>query len=614
MSASLSRRPSFRFVMATATLQGLAVHYLAGAATDATWPYTTTAAWTPLLLIAVFAVPAALLLGEWRRQRAMWIAVAAIALALGAIGLFHGSCVIGPAPNQPVDPQGEGFLLVLGVFALLFHALPFIQVRLATGRWSPDYPRLFAFAWHNTLALALTAAFMAVTWILLRVWAELFDMLGIHFFRVIFFALWPVTAYLLSVTAGASFVLASTAEKMRAALHLQVLALLKWFAVLAVFILVIFSLALAFEGHVLFTTHRHAISATWLLALTLITVYLYNAGYGDGREPQPYPPFIARALRLAAPLLVVVSLVALLGLAVRIDEYGLSVTRVLGVFVGVIATAYAVGYAWAARRAERWMGAIGTANVGVALGFIAVLAAMLSPVLSPYRLVADSMAARIIRNPLHEGKLDESPFIALRFEAGRFGRERLAALKSLREHPKRDVIRAAAAEASVATVRWRPLHAAEREPRVVFYPAESPVDPALRNLLLANPDGWCRYQDTCVRHVLLVDLRGTGHSDAVVLGEGDPLLYRSIDGRWTELGRATTQASDGCVVTRSVAQSLERGDYRVAEPAQRDLVIGAHTFAFPVEEDPRSVRRGPAGCSARDAVTVPELTVTELSP
>ena len=68
----------------------------------------------------------------------------------------------------------------------LFVALPWLQCRIEHGRWRAPYAELFEHAWQNALTLALTLAFVGICWAVLQLWAELFALVKIDFFRDLF--------------------------------------------------------------------------------------------------------------------------------------------------------------------------------------------------------------------------------------------------------------------------------------------------------------------------------------------------------------------------------------------------------------------------------------------
>ena len=194
----------------------------------------------------------------------------------------------------------------------------------------------------------------------------------------------PATA----VAAGIGVQLAGLVENLQGALRRQLLTLFKWLAPLAALIVGLFSIALLMKSGALFVHGRSAIEAGWLLALVIANIYLLNAAYEDGSGEAPYPRLLGTLVRLGVPLLAAIAILATWALGLRIADYGLTVPRVWGLLVALIALSYSLGYAWAAFRPGAWMARMGAVNVCVALGTAAVLAFMLTPVLSPSRLVA----------------------------------------------------------------------------------------------------------------------------------------------------------------------------------------------------------------------------------
>jgi len=94
---------------------------------------------------------------------------------------------------------------------------------------------------------------------------------------------------------------------------------------------------------------------------------------------------------------VIVSLTALCALTMRSSHYGLTVGRVWGLVVAGAALWCSVGYSLAALGKGAWLGGMARVNVLAALTLIVVIAAALTPVLSPYRLAADSQF-RMVRD------------------------------------------------------------------------------------------------------------------------------------------------------------------------------------------------------------------------
>src|SRR6266699_6006600 len=417
---------SFALPVGTGLLQGLMLWWLAGSLEDGTWPATDSVLYPMFLLTAVFLPPTVYLLAPWCRRPWTWLlAVIAAALMLGA-GAHYGLHL------DAVDLSTRyrhyfPFALFLTTFVWLFHAIPFTQVYLADRRGGAIYPLLFLNAWRNALQLALAALFTGVFWILLWVWIELFDMLKIHFPKALFSDDERFSLLVGAIVFAVGFHLAGATDRLLVVLRQQVLALLKWLALVTTAILILFAGALLLRAPALMASHRHVIGATWLLWLAIITVYLYNAGYQDGDTAQPYPRAAGRLLRYATPLLVLVSMMAFYALLVRSNAYGLTPSRVWGILVALVTIAYSLSYAAAAIPANPWMRLVGRANVGIAVFLLAALALMLSPVLAPQRLSAISLANRLSRN---SNAISGSDLMKMRFDLGVYGRTQLEKLNA----------------------------------------------------------------------------------------------------------------------------------------------------------------------------------------
>src|SRR5690606_22148732 len=90
-----------------------------------------------------------------------------------------------PKGRSFFDSQGAFVFFVVGGI-LWLHFLPFLRVRLATGRWRCEYERLFDAACQRAIMLAEAALFTGLFWALLMLWAVLFKMLGYGFFEWLF--------------------------------------------------------------------------------------------------------------------------------------------------------------------------------------------------------------------------------------------------------------------------------------------------------------------------------------------------------------------------------------------------------------------------------------------
>ena len=416
--------PPLAAVLGLALLQGLLLYGLHQAVAQARWPATHAVVLFPLGLLALgLPVSLQLLSRHWRAAR-VWGVHAVFALVLVIIGAYLG--VQGGLPPL-VEPHNATPLLGTAVplVALGFIVLAFVRASLEAGVWRPGYPALFAAAWRTALTLAEAGLFMGLLALLLVLWAALFQTLQIPLFSRLFQQ--PLFGYPAAALAfGVAVHLVGSVERLVDVVLGQVLGLLKWLAPVAGLLVVLFTVALLPRLPGLLVSGDRALNAAWLLWLVMVTVLLINAAYQDGRVAQPYGRVLGAALRALPPLLVIVSGTALYALCVRVGEHGLTVGRYWGLVTAGCALLYAVSYSWAAVRPGPWMRGVSTANPLLALLLAGVLLLSLTPVLSPFRLSAQSQQARV----LNTADIDQqrSALRYLQSETGHYGRDAVQAL------------------------------------------------------------------------------------------------------------------------------------------------------------------------------------------
>jgi hypothetical protein len=544
-------------ILIAAVIQGWSLYGLHVAIKGSHWPATAPGWLLGCYALAVFVPLTAQLLVEHIRQRTSWILIAALGVLFGYFGWHHGSAVVDQTTEYFVA-SGQWFPLgfVLSVLWLLM--LPFMQARLTDGNWRPRYEALFANAWRNKLTLAEAALFTGLFWLLLILWSQLFEMLGIGFFEDLFqepIFIYPVT----SLTFGIALHLIGSVARLTSVVLEQLLNVLKWLAVIAGLILTLFTVALIFKLPGMMASGERAIGASWLLWLVAVTVLLVNAAYRDGSVERPYPRPIALALRCIVPLTIVIALTAVYAMYLRVETFGITVTRVWAMIVAIAACIYAIGYGFAARRSDRWMASIASINVATAVFLIVTLSLALTPVLSPWRIAANSQFKLAQQTPppirMNPRGQDESPLQYLRFGAGRYGIARLEELMVLQDHPLAEQIRMDAKAMRAQTNRW-------------ISPTPSNIQSQLANLRL--PAG--REIDPQLRAAIAEDLRNSGIT--VLVGTDAP----AIGGAFIDLNR--DQQEDFVLVfgvqifayTKSDAASWRRVGQLVSNVPMRDAL------------------------------------------
>jgi hypothetical protein len=580
MPRTAASRGTLVVMLIAALIQGWALYALHRAIDVHEWPATKLGWLLGFYDLAVLGPVTLELLAKHIRRPALWVLGTLIGTAIFYFGWYHGTAIAERGTLRWVS-SGE-FLPVAFVLCVWWlHVLPFVQSRLAAGHWTLDYPRLFAYAWRNVVVLAEGGLFTGLFWLILWLWGSLFHMLGIDFFHDLFeraiFA-YPVT----SVVFGCAILLIGSIDRLVSAVLEQVLNVLKWLAPVAGVLLVLFTLALVGKLPHLIATGSRAIGAAFLLWLAAVVVLLLNAAYRDGTVERPYPKWLEQALRFAVPLSVIIALTAIYALVVRTTHFGLTVERVWGFIVAGAALMYAGGYTVAALRGGPWLQGVARVNVGVALALIAVIAGALSPILSPYRLAADSQY-RLIREGRYRvaslSGIGITPFRYLGFYAGRYGRRRLEQLARLRNAPGSDAIRTLAAQTLAQSNPWGSapvLDAAQLVAHLPVYPAGRTLDSALAKRVVAD---WTHsglpLTDRGVAGVF-ADLNGDGVDEFILLRLGGGPVYQSRSGQWVYVGRAYPVG----VLSSwpELLGEIARGDFAATPPRWKELSVGSHRF------------------------------------
>jgi Domain of unknown function (DUF4153) len=580
---------AFPLILVAAVVQGWCLYGLHLANTEHRWPSTDHAWLYALYAVAVF-VPATLqLLAEYVYSAALWVIAAVMAVALFYFGWHYGSHVDADASMAFAR---DCFPATLALSILWLIVLPFIQIRLATGRWGTEYSSLFTSAWRNKLVLAEAALFTGLFWLLLFLWGSLFHMLKIEFFRELFEK--PVFAYpVTSLAFGCAIHLVGSVDRLTAVVLEQLLNVLKWLATLAGAILLLFTVALMTKLPGLLFTDEKAIGAAWLLWLAAVMVLLLNAAYRDGRVGQPYPGWVAKALRWVVPFMVVVSLTALYALSIRTKFYGLTVERFWALVVAAMALLYSIGYSTSILNGRVWLGSIARVNVVGAVVLMAVLAASLTPVLSPYRLSADSLYHRIQKlglaalehNPQYGWQSSSLKY--LRYDSGGYGRARLESLSKEDKGVDADAIRQAAVKLLAQKNQWdtnSDVDVAGQLDKLRIFPAGRVLDkPLLDAINSSKSDPAYRFyfdQMSSKDVGIFIDMNRDGGDEFVLVRPFGGLLFaKDASGVWMRAGHlvlARGQAASS--IANGFLHDVEQGNYK-SQPSQWDqLSVGSHTF------------------------------------
>ena len=417
MSKELRSESFSKGALVLALIQALALWWLHQSIDSGAWPASAPGGLFAAYLVAVFLPLTLLVLWAHRHDRVLWVSGVAVAAFLAFTG--YGS--FGEISLE--EDRIAGFLLPWAVAWLI--ALPMLRARLETGQWRTPYAVLFRSAWRSYLTLAESALFTGAFWLLLLLWAALFETLGNDFFKTVFSDprfVYPATTL---AFATATQIIGSSDRFIDGVLD-QLLGLMKWLLPLAGLIVIAFSLALLPKLPALLGSGERVINSAVLLALVAVTLLLFNAAYREGNLDPGYGNWLQQALRVVPPLLVLIALTALYSMSVRLIELGLTPARYWGLVTAIFAVLYAVGYAYASLRAGPWLGAISRVNFGVSVILLTTLLVSLTPIADPLRLSVASQLKRALA-----ASTTDAAIFALRFE-------RAGARRTERHRPRRD--------------------------------------------------------------------------------------------------------------------------------------------------------------------------------
>ena len=415
------------------------------------------------------------------------------------------------------------------VAATLYIGAHLIEASEIDRRLLARYPSYFEPGWKHAVQGGLSVIFTAVFWGLLYLGAALFDAIGVKFVSTTLrepWFYWPAT----SVAFASAVHLTDVRTGLVRGVRLVVLTLLGWLTPVLTLLAGAFLLTLPFVGlGGLWRTHA---AASILLSSASALVLLINAAYQDGEAEVPV--VLRWTVRIAAALLLPLVALALVGLALRVGQYGLSPQRIFCFAWAVIAAGYALGYLASAIDPRAWMRWLERVNVIQAWLILLVIALIYSPLADPNRLAVDDQLAR-----LKSGRVtpDAFDYGFLRFKAGRFGRAALHDLATRTGGGVTAEIAEQARRAEAAKNLWlfnqHVVTPADRAALITVYPAGRELPEGfLQQDWSENPIGTpaClsgQFKRRCI--ALLTDLDGDG-ADEVLIADAGPDSATSANG------------------------------------------------------------------------------------
>lgn len=575
-------------------VQGLALWLLTEAADHKVWPASEPAVFGALAMVAMFA-PFVVLggLSSLRpRTLAVWgVFAAAVLAALGLHDLIRRGAV--PPGDLWVSPQ-----LIAFAAAGLFIAHHLVEGGDGERKLIARYVRYFDIAWKHGVQIVLSAGFVGVFWIVLLLGGSLFNLIGIKFVSELIEKPWfflPATATMFAAAVHLTDVRAGLIKGIRTV----ALTLLSWLLPVLVVLATAFLLALPFTG--LDPLWKTRSAAGILLSAAATLIILINAAYQDG-EPDGVVPLVLRvAGRTGGMLLVPLVAIAIYALWLRIGQHGLTPDRIVAAACALVATVYALGYAFASLRLGRWMLRLEITNVTAAFLSLAVLLSLFSPLADPARLSVDAQMARLAAGKVTPEAFD---YKFLRFEGQRYGRKALESLKGRGGEAGR---RAGEALAMAESGRWSEPDTPRTVPvaAIDVWPKGRTLPASFLEMDWSNQQGdraRCADVDQQRCSATFLDLDGDGREEIAIAQYGRLYVYAATpEGKWSSIG---FYAVSDCGKQETLTNAVRAGTLKTLTPLWRDIDIAGRRFGIAPSDN------GCINVPASQAIPDPDLQAT----
>lgn len=559
-------------LLALGAALGLAVHFLTRG--PEIWQWTEN----PVRLGAAAALAAGGIVFAFSLERTRWLwsllFAAAAGLVVGFVTYWNG---------QPESwGAGEGWQLASALLALVI-AVPLFQSSRDLGRWNLDYRSVHGHILTNVALWFVAWGFAVLTWLLLMLISELFQLIGIVLLRDLLRRPW-VPWLLFGGAVGAAIGLLRDRDRIVGTLQRVATAILSVLAPILAAGLVVFVAALPFTGLEPLWEQTQATTPI-LLVCILGAVVLANAVIGSGAEDEEARPRIVRwAAAALAAVVLPLAIVAAVSTGKRIAQHGFTPDRLWAAVFVALTVAGAAAYLYAVLRGrDGWPALLRSVNLRIAIGICLVALFLALPIVSFGAISTRDQVARLQSGRIAPDRFD---WAALRFDFGPSGRRALERLvadpnATIREHARAVI---------AARSRWAARNDIEdyvEAPRTMrVLPAEAPVPAGLRDAVLGRPGspGACTGKGDC----FLVWEPGQPKAVAIMDRCPSPTaidkyrcdLSRTIiveaDGRWVSSDRMAQTGNPDRLeeLQKRQREALRRGEVELREVSRRQLFVG----------------------------------------
>lgn len=561
-------------MVATGLLQGLVCYLLI------TWLAGKNNSWI------VYGVPATLALSSvllftvvsFKQKRLWgWLAIVLIA-TLGMSGWLKWQ-IDGMSPWRAEKALWDFgcYLLLMGVMLL-----PWIQQSLRVHNDITRYSYFYQSVWHNVLVLLVIFITNGLTWLVLLLWSELFKLVGITFFKTLFFSSdWFIYLTFGLVTALA-VILARTQSRLIDSIQKLFTLIATGLLPLVSLLTLLFIITLPFAG--LNAISRHISAAGLLLTLAFLQLLLMAVV----RDPQkasipwagPLRCLIKTAL-LVTPLYV---LIAAWALWLRVAQYGWTAERLHGALAVVVLLVWSLGYfvsiVW--RKGQNPLVLQGKVNLAVSLLVLVILVLLNSPVLDSMRISVNSHMARY-----QSGKnTPDQVSIYMLEQSGRYGRAALESLKSDVEYMKDPKRRRSLLMAfdGVQRLQQRISEKALAD-NVLIAPGSGKPDATFWSAVMKNLYNAmiCIEKDACV--LVEQDLNSDGRAEGILFAfNSERYIVYGFDPDKKEWQELTMSLLPREITKEKLLTAAKEGKLGTKPKAWRDLTVDGETLDLNLNE------------------------------
>ncbi|MBA3582489.1 MAG: DUF4153 domain-containing protein [Gammaproteobacteria bacterium] len=475
------------------------------------------------------------------------------------------------------DFYGNSFIFsclsVLSIAAFVLIGL--LWANPTFSRRMPQWPDLCEQSVGVASLLASVLFLELISWGVLWLWASLFEIVKISFFKDLFFDY--NFAIVFCCVFGAVLLIVLRQVKLHEELIDKVFAFSgRVLSPVLALLSLTFVVVLPFTGlEPLWETKTAAATMLWLIVLSIT---FFNLAERNQLAATGWRKLVRNLSWLGLLALPIYCGLAAYAVYLRINQYGWTLDRLWGVWVCIAASLFALSYAiLAARYGVHWNRFLKPANYMLSLVLLVLLIAPYTPAVNFYAISAHSQAQRILKNPV-EPTIEELRY--LRFNLGRAGVKQLEKLKIFYE--KKGSASLVIDIDRLLKQKKREVEDAAKDSEIEDYITLIPVNQAI-------PEDFRQYLETkeidlmnrCLEagnkcYLFNINMDNYPDSEWVLLKDyyyntnGYVFSFNTKNSEWSQIASLTK--SSGCA--KNLRDSLMKGEYQAVPAMFKTLKIG----------------------------------------